>query len=337
VSFCAIASRHSPSDRPQFPQTRPARWRVAVVVAALLSLAIPTASTAQDTSTDPAPGSQGASSQPGATRPFLDRVQIELGYSYDDNVTLGRAHDEILWDQSLGLNASAGRPLRIGDNTRLVLNGLLSGAKFNRYNGLSNLSGGLEAELQYRRSGAFDAFTFAAFARGWLDNYASHLRDGSHYSFGVNARGALTDRIGLFGELAWNQRHAQSEVWDLTDWSARANLDYSLGSRGTLYLGGEYRRGDVVSDGFATLVNVSLAKVFVLDDAFPDKQLFAYRSEARTWVSTVGYNLPLGQRTSIDLSWRRAQSTPTASLGFDVQGSLRYVDNQYSVVLLKLF
>ena len=33
----------------------------------------------------------------------------------------------------------------------------------------------------------------------------------------------------------------------------------------------------------------------------------------------------------------RVQSTPTAHLDFDVQGSLRYVDNQYTVVLLKLF
>ena len=126
-------------------------------------------------------------------------------------------------------------------------------------------------------------------------------------------------------------------MWDLTDYSAKLNLDYSLESRGTLYFTGEYQRGDVVSDGFATLVNVSLAQVFVLDDAFPGKRLFAYRSDARTWLSTVGYNLPLGNRTSIDFSWRRVQSTPTAQLDFPVQGSLRYVDNQYSVVLLKLF
>ena len=316
------------------------RLRV-VVVGALLGLTTATAS-AQDTNAGtavapgPPPGSPGRTSLFGSL-PFLDRLQIELGYTYDDNVTLGRARDEILWDQSLGLNMTTGGALRVTDNARLVVNGLLSGEKFSNYDGLSNLSGGLEAELQYRRSGAFDEFTFAAFARGWLDNYASHLRDGSHYSFGVNARGALTDRIGLFGEVAWNRRHAQSEVWDLTDWSGRVNLDYSLRSWGTLYLTGEYRRGDVVSDGFATLVNVSLAKVFVLDDAFPDKQLFAYRSEARTWVSNLGYNLPLGQRTSLDLSWRRVQSTPTAHLDFDVQGSLRYVDNQYTIVLLKLF
>ena len=276
----------------------------------------------------PAPG--------GSTRPFLDKVQIELGYTYDDNVTLGRASDEILWDQFVSLNASASRAFPISDNTRLVVTGLLGGQQYFNYNGLSNLSAGLDVELQYRRSGAFDAITFAAFARGWLVNYDSHLRDGSHYSAGVNARGALTDRISLFGEVAWNQRRAQSAVWDLTDYSALLNLDYSLG-RGTLYATGQYLRGDVVSDGFANLVNVSLAQVFVLDDAFPGKQLFAYRSDARTWVSTVGYNLPLGNRTSIDFSWRRVQSTPTAQLDFPVQGSLRYIDNQYTIVLLKLF
>jgi len=232
---------------------------------------------------------------------------------------------------------SSSGALRIDDNVRLVVTGLLSGEKFNTYNGLSNLSGGLQAELQYRQSGAFDAITFAAFARGWLDNYASHLRDGSHFSVGVSAHGALTDRIGLSSELAYNERHAQSEVWDVIDQSARLNLDYSLGRSGTLYLNGEYRRGDAVSDGHATLVNVSLAKVFVLDDAFPNQQWFAYRSEARTWISTVGYNLPLGHQASLDISWRRVQSTPTAHLNFDVQGSLRYVDNQYAIVLLKRF
>jgi hypothetical protein len=316
---------------------------VGVIVAALLSLATPTASPAQDTATGTmvVPGPEGTGMDPAARArsrwSIVDRAQVDLGYTYDDNVTRGRTGDEILADQLLGLNVSASGALRIDDHVRLVVTGLLSGEKFSTYNGLSNLSGGLQAELQYRQSGAFDAITFAAFARGWLDNYASHLRDGSHFSVGVSAHGALTDRIGVSGELARNQRRAQSEVWDLTDYSARLNLDYSLGRSGTLYLNGEYRRGDTVSDGHATLVNVSLAKVFVLDDAFPDKQLFAYRSNARTWVSIVGYNLPLGQRASIDISWRRAQSTPTRRLDFDVQGSLRYIDNQYSIVLLKRF
>ena len=311
-----------------------------MIVAGLLNLATPTTSAAQSTeATVPAspPGGQVQAPQPDWIRRFVDSVDVDLGYTYDDNVTLGRTDDDILWDQSLALDASASRAFRMSDNVRLVVTGLLNGEKFNRYNRLSNLSGGLEAEIQYRRSGAFDAITYAAFARGWLDNYASHLRDGSHYSVGVSARGALTDRITLLGELAHNERHAQSEVWNAIDNSALLNLDYSLGDRGTLYVTGQYRRGDVVSDGHATLVNVSLAKVFVLDDAFPNQQWFAYRSAANTWLGTVGYNLPLGHQASLDISWRRIQSTPTANLNFDVQGSLRYVANQYSIVLLKRF
>lgn len=329
----------SPSDSQHRPFPRRSTCRGAIViVAALLALATAATSAAQGAAVPP-PVSGGPDQlpQPGWIRAFLDSVQVNLGYTYDDNVTLGRTHDEILFDQSLALDASATRDVRISDNVRLVVTGLLSGEKFDRYNRLSNLTGGLETEIQYRQSGAFDAITYAAFARGWLDNYASHLRDGSHYSIGVSARGALTDRIELSGELAHNERSAHSEVWDVIDDSALLNLDYSLERGGTLYLTGEYRRGDVVSDGHATLVNVSLAKVFVLDDAFPNQQWFAYRSDARTWISTIGYNLPLGHQTSLDISWRRVESTPTAHLNFDVQGSLRYVDNQYSIVLLKRF
>ena len=287
--------------------------------------------------TGPVPASLGPSSAPGSARRLLDSVQIDLGYTYDDNVTRARTDDDRLGDQLLALNLSASRALRIDDHARLVLTGLLSGEKFIRYNGLSNVSGGLEAELEYRQSGAFDAITLTVFARGWLADYASHLRDGSHYSVGVGARGAVTDRIGVSAELARNQRRADSEVWDLADYSGRLDLDYALGDKGTLYVSGEYRRGDTVSDGHATLVNVSLAQVFVLDDAFSDKQLFAYRSDARTWVSTLGYNVPVGEHASIDISWRRVQSTPTGRLGFDAQSSLRYVDNQYSIVFLKRF
>jgi hypothetical protein len=274
---------------------------------------------------------------PGSPRSILDRIQIDLGYTYDDNVTRARTADVILADQFLALNASAGGTLRINDNTRVVVTGMLNGEIFKTYNGLSNLAGGLQADLQYRQSAAFDAVTVGAFARAWLDNYDSHLRDGSRVALGVSAQAALTDRIGVYGEFSWNQRRAQSEVWDLNYYSARLNLDYSLGRNGTVYLNGEYRWGNTVSDGAPTLINVSLAQLFVLDDAFPGKQLYAYRYDARTWVGTVGYNLPLGARASIDISWRRAQGTPTDRPDFDVQGSLRYVDNQYSVFLLKVF
>ena len=68
----------------------------------------------------PGPDSTGAGqpAPPGSPWSFLDRVQIDFGYTYDDNVTRGRTGDEILADQLLGLNVSAGGSVRINDNTR---------------------------------------------------------------------------------------------------------------------------------------------------------------------------------------------------------------------------
>jgi hypothetical protein len=264
-------------------------------------------------------------------------VHVEAGFTFDDNVTRGRVADEILSDKIYSLNLATSRTFSIDNNTRAVVTGLVNGEMFHQYTGLAHLSGGLQAEAQYRGSGDYDAVTLAVFARGWLDNYQSQLRDGGRYSVGVSARRSLTDRIDVFGELSGNWRRAQSAVWDLADYAARLSFDYSLGRSGAFYLTGEFHRGDTVSDGRASLENLSIAEVFVLDDAFPGKGLFAYRFEANTWVGMLGYNFPLGPRDSIDFSWRRIQSTPTAQPPFESPGSLRYIDNQYSVVYLLRF
>jgi outer membrane autotransporter protein len=280
---------------------------------------------------------KGWPSPPWISPPLTDGVRVDGGYTFDDNVTRGRVDDEILSDKIYSLNVATDRVFPIDDNTRVVVTGLLNGEMFHTYTGLARLSGGLQAQLQYRGSAEFDAVTYAAFARGWLDNYNSQLRDGGRYSAGISARRSLTDRIDVYGELSFEGRRAQSAVWNLTDYVARLNLDYSLGRRGTLYLTGEYRAGDTVADGKASLENLSIADVFVKDDAFPGERLFAYRFDARTWVGLLGYNLPLGPRDSIDFSWRRVVSTPTARPAFDSPGPFRYVDNQYSVVYLLRF
>src|ERR1700694_647971 len=107
AALASGASRRHPSDRqcPLLLQRRPARWRlVGVIVAALLNLAAPTASTAQDTATGtvvvPGPDSTGVgpAALPGSQWSISDRVQIDFGYTYDDNVTRGRTADEVLLD-----------------------------------------------------------------------------------------------------------------------------------------------------------------------------------------------------------------------------------------------
>ena len=284
-----------------------------------------------------------------SSRLFSDPVRVEAGYTWDTNLTRARDAGDLRSDGIYGLQASKATIFPVSSNTRLIVSGNLSGDKLHTYSGLDRLAGGLNGEFQYRTSGAFDATTFGAFARASLEQYHAPLRSGYRSSFGVNLRRALTDRIDLFGALASNARHARNVVFDARDYSARFNLDYSLGRSGALYLGGEYRRGDVVSTGRRTAENLSIAKSFVQDDAFGDSQLFAYRVEARTVLWTLGYNLPLGQRDSIDFSWRRAQATPTAhpdplaAAAYGAAGVLgpsasgRYTAQQYSISYLMRF
>jgi hypothetical protein len=269
--------------------------------------------------------------------PSKNPVSVEAGYTWDDNVTRARDASSKLNDHIFNLGLGTNRIFPLGTNTRAMVAGFLNGEKFHTYAGLGNASAGLQGELQYRVSSAFDAPTFAAFLRASGFEYQSRLRDGHRVSLGVTARRALTDKIDVFGEISGTSRSARSAVFDGRDYSVKFNVDYSLGRPGTLYLGGEYRRGDSVSVGRPSLENLVIAEVLVQDDAYPGGEFFAYRFESRTLIGTVGYNRPLGPRDSIDFSWRHARSTPLSRPEFSVSGPFRYDANQYSIVYLMRF
>lgn len=279
---------------------------------------------------------KGAQSWGFSALPFKNPIRVEGGVTYDDNVTRGREANEILSDRSYSLSVGLDKEYRLGTNFRATVTPLLTGEEFSKYPGLSRVSGGMQAEVQYRRTADFDATTYAILARGLYDRFESNLRTGERYYVGFNARKSLTDRIDLFGEVGRNVRYGESAVFELKDYAAKFNLDYSLGREGSLYFSGEYRRGDIVSSGRASLVNVALADVFAAEDAF-DAGFFAYRFEGKTALGTIGYNYPLGPRDSLDFSWRHVQSKPDKSPSFDAGESIRYKVNQYSVVYLIRF
>lgn len=267
---------------------------------------------------------------------FKSPINVDFGYAFDDNVNRGREASEKRWDHVFSASANQSWSWIFRERVRAQVTWLASGEKFDRYAGLGRFALGGQGELQYRTSGAFDATTFALLARGSYEQHESRYRTGPRYYVGLSARNSVTDRIDLFGEVGVNLRHGRSDVFRWRDVAAKFNVDYSLGPKGTLYLSGEYRRGDTVSTGFASLANVGVADVFVPDDAMgPD--FLSYRFDARTLLGTVGLNYPLGARDSIDLSWRRVESTPRRRPGFDLSGPLRYIDNQYSLVYLMRF
>jgi len=261
-------------------------------------------------------------------------IQVDAGYLFDDNV--GRGKVDQLGDQAYSVNVSKVAIFRLNANTRAMVTGLVGGEKFRNYDKLSRVTVGANGDLQYRASGEFAAPTYAVFARAAWDDYESVLRSGYRYTAGVSLSQQLTDRIRLFGALAHNERHGESAVFINRDNAARINLDYALAPRQTLYIGGEYRRGDVVSGtSNPALEDFNIAKVLVRDDAFPGR-FFSYRFDGATVITTLGYNLGLGSRDSLDFSWRRIESTPDQR-PFFATSPRSYIVNQYSLVYLMRF
>lgn len=267
--------------------------------------------------------------------PSASPVRVEIGYTRDDNVNRTRSGSERLSDDIFSVNVSKSTTLPVTAHSRVLATGFLNAEKPRRFSGLERIALGVQGEFQYRTSAEFFAPTFGVFARASLDEYDSELRSGQRYTIGMNLRQSLTDRIELFAALARNWRNAESTVFDGRDYAARFHLDYSLGRDGALYLGGEYRRGDAVTSAPDSPAYGNLAKAEAPDDAYAGRGLVAYRYAAKTVLWTLGYNRPLGPRNAIDLSWRRAEATPTYS-GV-AGGSSRYYANQFSIAYLMRF
>ncbi len=263
-------------------------------------------------------------------------LQVDAGYTHDDNVTRAKAGPDKLSDDFYSVNVSKSIEQQLSEQSRLLWTGTLGGEKFHHFNGLSHVTASAEAEYQYRDSSEFSDPTLGAFAKLSGEAFETRLRDGYRMSVGVSVRQPLTDRINLFGALSHNRRYANSEVFSTRDNSVRANIDYALSGNETLYFGAEYRRGDIVSTGRASLENVSIAKVFAQDDAYAGGQFFSYKVGGNTVLTTLGYNLVLGSHDSIDFSWRYVRSTPGLRPAW-VTSPRSYKANQLSAVYLLRF
>lgn len=258
------------------------------------------------------------------------------GYAYDDNVSRASASRDQLSDSLYSLAVNKSSSFELTDNSRITLNGFLDIEKLRTYTGLGRFSVGMQGEYKYRSSGGFGTPTWGVFARYAADQYESELRDGSRSSVGVTLRKPLTDRVNLYTALAENRRSGKSAVFNTYDVSGRANFDYALAAGQTLYLSGEYRKGDIVSSGRSSLAILDISEVLVRDDVFTSSGFYDYRMKGHTILWTLGYNLSFGSKDSLDFSLRRVEATPDKSPSFAAP-PLRYIDNQYSISYLMAF
>ncbi|HEX4858801.1 MAG TPA: autotransporter domain-containing protein, partial [Usitatibacteraceae bacterium] len=233
--------------------------------------------------------------------------QLDAGYMFDSNVTRGRRPGDKLSDRVYSVNAAKGFVFNFEDyeNVRALVNVTFGGEKFDTYKGLDRAVAGVEGDIKYRTSAEFDALTYGATLNLSGEQFQSVLRRGYRAVVTLSVRQQITDRIGAFAAASYNQKWAKSGVFDNRFSAIRLNADYAWNANDTLYVTGEYRKGQFVSTATGSLEDLDVAQLLVDDDAFPGRDFNSYRVEGRTILSTVGYNMGFGPRHALDLSWRR--------------------------------
>ena len=283
-----------------------------------------------------------------AVTPRTAEIQLDAGFGHDDNLPRAADATHRAADDFFTASVRVSDAWLVGKGARAVLAATLGGDKYRTYRGLSRATAGVEAELQFRPAAGFGKPTFALFGHAQAHEYESHLRDGRRYSLGASVRAAATDRIGLFASASHNRARAHAAVFDGSDNAFRAHADYGLGASRSLYLALEHRRGDLVLA--ASPLALAAAKHGdeaaypgggVGDDVFVAPILVDYRVRGRTDSATLGLNLPVGPRESLDLSWRRVRSTPANAAdlpaGLYEGGTPRYTVNQFLLAYLMSF
>jgi uncharacterized protein YhjY with autotransporter beta-barrel domain len=267
-----------------------------------------------------------------STTPLETPIQVVGAFTHNDNLNReGNSLIQPLSDQIYSVKLGTRKAIPVSRHTRLIVRGYLSTKQLKQYYGLDTVTLGAKAEYQYRPSSEFDATTFALFLDLAHENYNSALRSNDNNTVGLSMRQLLTEKIGLFGALQHVNQSADNVVFDSSYNALRIFADYSLGRSGTLYLGLQQRKGDLVSSTSDPVYYDQVRLASVADDVFPNQSLTAVRFDAKTIIWTFGYSRPLGARDSIDMSIIKVDSEASSS------SDISYNTNQYSLAYIMRF
>ncbi|MFT7672586.1 MAG: hypothetical protein ACI845_000993 [Gammaproteobacteria bacterium] len=242
-------------------------------------------------------------------------LRVEATYVQNNNLNRASLSSEELSDQLFTVGVSNRRTWILGQKSRVGFKGYLLADRWRRYSGLDKQSLGLKTSYQYRPSRAYNGTTYSLFADLTHDDYESELRCGNRTVIGISAHRAVTNKINIFGAIQGNKRGADDAVFDTRYDSLRLNFDYDLRRNGLVYLGLQLRNGDMVASTSVASYYNDIALASANEDAYTNKTLTTTRFKAETNILTLGYNLPVGQRDTLDFTWVKIDSKPEKNIG----------------------
>jgi hypothetical protein len=257
---------------------------------------------------------------------FFSPLRVEATYAQTNNLNRASLSNEALSDQLFSIGVSNRRTLILGQQSRVNFKTYLLSDRWRRYSGLDKQSLGIKTSYQFRPSRAYDGTTYSFYADLTHDDYESELRGGIRTGIGISAHKPITNKIHVFGAIQGNKRSADDEVFDTRYDSLRLNIDYDLKRSGLVYLGLQLRNGDMVASTPVASYYNDIAISSAVEDAYTHKTLTATRFKAETNIVTLGYNLSVGRRDTIDFSLLAIESKPEKN-----SGNVNYSASQISV------
>lgn len=176
------------------------------------------------------------------------------------------------------------------------------GQRLPAYPALDHLRSGGLVRLAWRGGrGLFDPTWSAAAGLAYVE-WQDPLRDSWEWRWLLGSRWPLSTRIEARLGLTGSYRDARSAVFDLDAHSATADLEWRLPPATTLYLGYQYREGDLsgtTASPSATLL--AAARALDRDRAYDGRGETAFRLAADAQVLSLGLNQRLNRAWALDL------------------------------------
>lgn len=238
-------------------------------------------------------------------------IDFEATLGIDDNVARAGDNVDIEHDSFLTLAGTGGQVLLVNKSGILKGKVQLEANKFARFDGLSNLVAMGKLNYTFAFGNGFNVPWFSLEANYGVVEFESFMRDSNiaraKATMGMQIDDATSMRLGL----TYQDRDAESRVFDTENISFFINLDWEVVKKHIIYVTYKVENGDVVSSAQEVSVEDIDASVpnIAIDDVFTDKQ--AYKLDATVQFLTLGYNLVRNLDSSFDFSARYLESEAT--------------------------
>jgi|GEM_PF-6096345 len=242
-----------------------------------------------------------ASGAPASGEAFLD---LRPSTSYDQNVGRAQRSAEAEDDFSVGLDATAGYQMTLGQSSGLILKGGIEGRRYQQLHDLSNYRVHGSAAYLFQPGQGFSSPWYALSAGvSLVEHRNSAIRDGTRFDLGAQVGARITDRIALRAEYGYARRNAfTGDAFDIRDHTLQGTLEYTIQPRASIYAGYAFVTGDVVTNAAK---DPRIKRVFTAvapDPVFSGRP--AWRLDGDTHNFRLGTTIGFSRRDGVDLSGR---------------------------------